>query len=201
MESKKKLNFDEVIGDDLIEINVKDLLDGVDLAGARRVAHKGESMRKPLRLFYSYSHKDEIFREELETHLKLFQRQGLIESWHDRRIEAGEKWEGEIDGNLKRADIIVILVSSDFIASDYCYESELKLVLERHNKGEASLIPVIIRDVSWRTAPFGKIQALPKDGKAVSTWSDRDTAWRNVAEGIEWVIKKLKKRTGQREKS
>jgi len=152
--------------------------------------------RQAVRLFYSYSHKDESLRNELETHLKLLQRQGLIETWHDRKIEAGEEWKQKIDDNLERADIILLLVSADFIASDYCYEIEMKRALERHEKKEARVIPVIVRDVNWRIAPFAKLQALPKDGKAVALWENKDSAWRNVSEGIERVIEEMRKKSG-----
>jgi internalin A len=116
------------------------------------------------------------------------QRQGLLKTWHDRKIEAGAEWKQKIDDNLERADIILLLVSADFIASDYCYEKELQRALERHEKGEAHVIPVIVRDVNWRIAPFAKLQALPKDGRAVQRWRDRNAAWRNVSEGIARVV-------------
>jgi internalin A len=147
-----------------------------------------------VRLFYSYSHKDETLRNELETHLKLLQRQGLLETWHDRQIEAGEEWKQKIDDNLERADIVLLLVSADFIASDYCYEKEMQRVMERHKQGTARVIPVIVRDVSWRIAPFARLQALPKDGRAVTLWENKDSAWRDVSEGIERVVEEMRKK-------
>jgi len=119
---------------------------------------------------------------------------GLIEAWHDRKIEAGSDWKEQIDKNLEDADIILLLVSADFIASDYCYEKEMTRALERHERNEARVIPVIVRNVNWKIAQFAKLQALPKDGKAVMTWPDRDTAWRNVSEGIERVVEEIRKR-------
>jgi internalin A len=95
---------------------------------------------------------------------------------------------------LERADIILLLVSADFIASDYCYEKEMGRALERHAQGEARVIPAIVRDVNWRIAPFAKLQALPKDGRAVTLWEDRDSAWRNVSEGIERVVEEMRKK-------
>jgi internalin A len=85
-------------------------------------------------------------------------------------------------------------VSADFIASDYCYEIEMKRALERHENSEARVIPVIVRDCNWRIASFAKLQALPKDGKAVKKWPDKDSAWRNVAEGIERVVEEIRKK-------
>jgi hypothetical protein len=200
MENKIE-NYPEVIGDEIVNIEVKILLEGVDLERTKRDMSMTESIRKALRLFYSYSHKDEELRDELETHLKLMQRQGLIESWHDRRITAGDEWKKDIDENLERADIILLLVSADFIASDYCYDIEMERALERHDVGEAVVIPVIIRDVNWKGAPFSRLGVLPEDGKAVATWGPdknaRDTAWRNVSEGIERAIDQLAKRPSQ----
>lgn len=130
--------------------------------------------------------------------MKLLQRQGLIAFWHDREIVAGEEWERAIDENLAAADIILLLVSADFIASDYCYKEELAQALKRHESGDARVIPVIIRDVNWGRAPFAKIQALPKDGKAVLKWRPRDSAWRSVAEGIARVAEEINKLRRQR---
>jgi internalin A len=87
------------------------------------------------------------------------------------------------------------LVSADFIASDYCYEVEMKRAIERHETGEALLVPVIVRDVNWKSAPFAKLQALPKDGLAVTNWPNRDTAWRNVSEALEALVKRSQART------
>jgi len=196
-EQKGTRRFTEIVGDDEIELDVQELLNGVDLEGTRQREQKielREMKEKPTRLFYSYSHKDENLRNELETHLKLLQRQGMIETWHDRKIEAGDEWKRKIDENLERADIILLLISADFIASDYCYEIEMKRTLERHQNGEARVIPVIVRDCNWRIAPFAKLQALPKDGKAVKKWPDKDSAWRNVAEGIERVVEEMRKK-------
>jgi internalin A len=196
MEHRGVRNFMEVVGDDVIDLDVQALLNGVDLADTRKKDRTMEAQRQAVRLFYSYSHKDENLRNELETHLKLLQRQGLIDTWHDRRIEAGDDWKQRIDDNLERADIILLLISADFIASDYCYEKEMKRALERHVDGEARVIPVIVRDTNWRIVPFAKLQAVPKDGKAVTLWENKDSAWRNVSEGIEKVAEGMRRKIG-----
>jgi internalin A len=190
--------FPEVVGDRVIEVDVHALLNGVELEGTRRRERTMDTPRQAVRLFYSYSHKDETLRNELETHLKLLQRQGRLETWHDRKIEAGEEWKQKIDNNLERADIILLLVSSDFIASNYCYEKEMGRALERHAQGEALVIPVIVRAVNWRIAPFAKLQALPQNGRAVTLWEDRDSAWQNVSEGIERVVEEMRKKERSR---
>ena len=128
-------------------------------------------MPNSIELFYSYSHKDESLRDELETHLALLSRQELIEQWHDRRIDAGQEWAGKIDENLNRADIILLLVSAYFLDSDYSFDIETKRAMERHEAGEAVVIPAILRPCDWQSASFGKLQALPKDAKAVTSWS------------------------------
>jgi hypothetical protein len=135
-------------------------------------------------LFYSYSHKDEALRDELATHLSLLRRQGVISGWHDRRIAAGTEWAGQIDQHLEAADVILLLVSADFLASDYCYDKEMKRALERHGAGTARVIPVILRPCDWQSAPFWKLQALPKDGKPVTTWGNRDEAFTDIARCI-----------------
>src|SRR5215469_6852743 len=94
----------------------------------------------PLSLFYSYSHEDETLRDQLEKHLRQLQRQGLFSAWHDRKIPAGGEWAHEIDTHLQTASLILLLVSPDFLASDYCYENEMQRALERHERGEARVI-------------------------------------------------------------
>ena len=154
--------------------------------------HPGQTVSsQPISLFYSYSHEDESLRDELAKHLSLLKRQGVIAEWHDRRIGAGDEWKGAIDKNLDEAHIILLLVSASFLASDYCWDVETKRALERHDKGEAKVIPVILRPVDWKGAPFGKLQALPKDGKAITSWQNRDEAFTDVAVGIRTAIGKL----------
>ena len=108
-----------------------------------------------LELFYSYSHKDEELRDQLENHLAMLKREGVISGWHDRRISAGQEWDGEIDDHLNSVEIILLLVSSDFLASNYCYDIEVKRAMERHEAGEARVIPIILRPCDWQRAPFG----------------------------------------------
>jgi hypothetical protein len=148
----------------------------------------------PIEVFYSYSHRDERFRQKLENHLAILKRGGFISDWHDRRITAGKEWAGQIDSHLHSAKIILLLISDDFLASDYCHDIEMKRALERHEAGEARVIPIILRPVDWKGAGFAHLQALPKDGKAVTDWASRDTAFKNVAEGIRRVVEELRPR-------
>jgi hypothetical protein len=153
-------------------------------------------MAKSMRLFYSYSHKDEQLRQKLETHLTLLKRQNFIEQWHDREISAGDEFDRSISENLEKADIVLLLISADFLGSDYCYEIELKRAMERHEAREARVIPVILRSCDWRHAPFGKLKALPRDGKPIcgSDWHSEDEAFTDVAEGIRKVVEEHPRR-------
>ena len=153
-----------------------------------------------IRLFYSYSHRDETLRDELAKHLKLLERAGLIQSWHDRRISAGCEWRDTIDENLEKADIILLLVSPDFIASDYCYDVELRRALELERLGKTRVLPIIVRTVSWQKSPLGKLQALPTDGRPVDSWLNRDAAWSNVESGIRKVVEELQGPRGRERK-
>ena len=148
-----------------------------------------------IEVFYSYSHGDEPLRKRLENHLSILLRQGVIAGWHDRMIGAGKDWKGEIDSRLESAQVILLLISPSFVASDYCYDVEMKRALKRHDSGQAKVIPVILRPVDWRGAPFGKLQALPRNARPVTSWRDRDEAFKNVAEGIRGAIDELRKRS------
>jgi hypothetical protein len=150
-------------------------------------------MSNAVKVFFSYSHKDEALRDELATHLSLMKRRGFIEAWHDREISAGREWANAIDDNLNAADIILLLVSANFLASDYCYDIEMQRAMERHEAREARVIPIILKPVDWRDAPFAKLQALPNNAKAVTTWQDKDEAFLNVVQGIRRVVEEMVK--------
>jgi TIR domain-containing protein len=141
-------------------------------------------------LFFSYSHRDEAMRDQLETHLAMLKRQGFIETWHDRRIAVGEAFDTAISDNLERADIVLLLVSPDFIASDYCYDREMTRALERHAAGLCTVIPVILRACDWHDAPFGRLLAAPKDGRPITQWPDIDAAFLEVTTAIKVTLRK-----------
>jgi hypothetical protein len=147
--------------------------------------------RPPIEIFYSYSHEDENLRNKLEKHLSVLKRTGVITGWHDRKIIPGTEWGGEIDEHLEKAKIILLLVSSDFLASDYCYDIEMTQAMKRHHSREACVIPIILRECDWSGAPFGKLQALPKDAKPIKSWGDLDVAFTDVAKGIKRAVEEL----------
>jgi formylglycine-generating enzyme required for sulfatase activity len=144
-----------------------------------------------IEIFFSYARKDELLRDELAKHLKPLQQEGIITAWHDREIPPGAEWQNEIDRHLESAQIILLLISADFLASDYCYSFELKRALERHESKEACVIPVILRSCDWRNTRFGKLQALPADGKAIKSWPDLDEAFTDVVKGLRRSIAQL----------
>jgi hypothetical protein len=145
----------------------------------------------PIRLFICYSHKDERQRIALGDHLAQMQREGVIATWDDRKITAGQEWAGEISSKLEAADIILCLVSAGFLASPYCNDKELQRAMERHEAGEALVIPVILKPADWATSSLGRLQALPANAKPVTTWSNRDQAFALVAQGIRDAAQKL----------
>lgn len=139
-----------------------------------------------VKIVICYAREDEALLKKLKAHLKPLQRQGLIEVWHDRDISAGTPWEQEIAKQLNNAQIILLLISPDFMDSDYCYGIEMQEAMKRHELGEARVIPVILRPVYWDGAPFGKLQALPSDAAPVisSFWHNWDEAFFDVTKGI-----------------
>lgn len=149
-----------------------------------------DEMRE-IEVFFSYAHEDEDLRNELEKHLSILQRQGIIKAWHDREISAGTEWAGEIDAHLNTAQVILLLISADFLASNYCYDIELRRAMERHVAREARVIPVILREVDWKGANFGKLQALPTNAEPVANWASRDRAFADIARGIRKAVEEL----------
>lgn len=145
----------------------------------------------PLELFYSYAEEDGELRYELEKHLSMLKRQRLISDWHFRKIGPGTEWKGSIDDNLDKAHIILLLISADFLASDYCYDVEMKRAMQRHESGQARVIPVVLRAVDWEGAPFRALQALPTSAKPVTAWRDRDEAFADIAKGIRKAVQEL----------
>lgn len=147
-------------------------------------------------VFFSYSHHDEGLRDQLETQLAMLKHQGIIETWHDRRIGAGREIDAAIDEHINQDEIILLLVSPDFIASNYCYNIEMRRALDRHDAGEAIVIPVILRACEWHHAPFGKLLATPRDGKPITQWPDRDEAFLQVAKAVREAATRYQASTG-----
>lgn len=141
-------------------------------------------------VFFSYSHVDESLRDQLEKCLAMLKNQGTIDTWHDRRILPGDELDGSISKAIESADLILLLVSPDFLASKYCYDVEMTRALERHEAGEARVVPIILRPCDWRESPLSKLLAAPKDGKPVTKWPDLDEAFQDVVSAIRKALPK-----------
>jgi TIR domain len=152
-----------------------------------------------MKVFFSYAHKDASFRENLEVHLAMLKHQGFIETWHDRKISAGDDLDLQINAHLNAADIILFLVSPDFLASPYCYGIEVKRAMYLHRKGRARVIPVILRPCEWQHAPFGRLSAVPRDGKPIRLWADKDSAFLDIARSIRQAIEGMNSRKARPE--
>jgi hypothetical protein len=141
-------------------------------------------MAQAVQIFIAYARKDSALLDEFRVHLRPLERADKLRIWYDGLIEPGAEWEADIKKNLHAADIILLLVSADAIASDYFYDKEVADALDRHRKGSARVVPMIVRPCAWTTTPLAGLQALPKDGKPVTSWSDRDEAFTYAAEAL-----------------
>ena len=183
---------------ELVDRSLNRLLGGTLIMGETGATEVMDMDPGPIEVFYSYSHKDEKFREKLDSHLGQLRNAGMIREWHDRKISAGTEWKTSIDAHLNAAAIILLLISADFLSSHYCYGVEMTRALERHESGGARVIPIILRDCDWHSAPFGKLQALPTDAKPISDrrWRNQDEAWADVARRLRVVIQELRQESG-----
>jgi hypothetical protein len=142
----------------------------------------------PLKALISYSHRDKRYRELLSEHLAPLSRQGLISVWHDQDISAGNDWARSINAKLGEADVVILLLSCAFFASEFCWCKELQAALARHHEGSIRIVPVVCRPVDWEFMSIGKLQALPSNGKAIAEWKNRDQAFQDVARGIRKLL-------------
>src|SRR6266446_3040431 len=148
------------------------------------------NMENSVSIFISYAHEDISLLRELEKHLSQLKWQKLIDVWHDRDIDAGTEWEQEIDTHLNTAQIILLLISPDFMASKYCYSVEMQRAMERHQSGSAHVIPIILRPVYWEEALFSRLQALPTNALPIVShkWHTRDDAFVDIVRGIRKTV-------------
>ncbi|MBK8908140.1 MAG: toll/interleukin-1 receptor domain-containing protein [Rhodospirillales bacterium] len=145
---------------------------------------------KPAKIFVSYAHENEVECNELRRHLGVLKHEGIIDVWSDHRLSPGEPWDDRIRGALAAADIVLLLVSKAFLDSEFCYRTEMRQAMERHEAGIALVIPIVIEDCYWSPAPFGALQGLPRDMKPVKTLpkGQRDSVWHEVAKGIHQAV-------------
>lgn len=182
------------LGDALEQKDSAALRDRLTHIHSLRLEALSKSISRPANgchLFISYSHKDAVYRDAMRSHLRALERLTIVAAWFDRMITAGTEWQGQIDERLETSEVILLLISADFIESKYCYDVELTRALERHEQRDALVIPILVRPVVWEDMPFAKLQALPSDRKAVSLWDDKDLAWVDVTEGIRSAIEEF----------
>lgn len=148
-------------------------------------------MIRPIEIFFSYAHEDVGLMDDVRRQLIGYDRRKIIRKWHDRLIAPGVEWRGQIDARLRDSDIILLFISPHFIESDYCYEAEMTEAMRRHESREARVIPVILRPCLWYEEPFGRLQAVPTDGRALTTWPNRDEGALDAAQGIMRVVKEI----------
>jgi hypothetical protein len=167
----------------------------VEVLRAKTKTKKGgqpPSLAKPLKLFYSFADADEPLRKDLESHLAGLKWQEFICDWHHRKIGAGQELQREVDIHLEGADIVLLLISSDFLASDYCQGVELERALEMHKSGAARVVPILVRDVDWEYGPIADLRPLPSNRKPVESWDNQDEAWKDIAQGIREVVEAMR---------
>lgn len=145
-------------------------------------------MPQKLNIFLSYAHVDEAMKIQLDKNLIMLKRSDKINVWQDRQIMAGTEWDAAIGKELASAHIILLLISVDFNNSQYIWDKELKVAMERHEKNEARVIPIILRTCEWNEMPYAKLQALPTGAKPISSFTDTDVAYTDVAKGIRMVV-------------
>lgn len=138
--------------------------------------------------FISYSHADEAYLEGLKMSLVQLQRSGALQEWSDQKIDVGSIINEVINHQLENSDLFIALLSPNYIASNYCYEKEFQRALELNTRGKLKIIPIICRPCDWKSTPFEKFLATPKDGKPISQWDSRDTAFFSVTEMLRQLL-------------
>jgi hypothetical protein len=154
-------------------------------------------MQERIEIFLCYAHEDEVEMKRLAAYLGALRRQGFFDVWNDREIIPGADWMQEIDRHLNTAQVILLLVSEHFLNSDYCYVVEMKRAIERHERGEARIIPVILRPVYYQRTPFARLRTLPTNGQPISSWKNQHEAFFDVAEGIRRAVEEAASRLTQ----
>jgi internalin A len=184
-----------------IKFSVAELLDGVDLPGSRHVVRRDSMLQDSIfdfwdlpSVFISYAHEDERFRDELRGALTPYERSSVLEVWDDTCMLAGQKWEDEILAKLEKADIVVLLLSNDFIGSDYSYQKEMQIARERDKAGECAIVPIVVRACRFDRLELGQLQAILPNGKPIKQNKDRDAAWLEVTKQLDRVIARFNRR-------
>ena len=142
-------------------------------------------------VFVSYAHEDAAYLTEFKKHAVMLKRSGLVSMWHDAFIPPGGNIDTSVQSKLQSSNVIVLLVSSDFLDSFWCYDIELDNALDRRARGEAAVIPVILRPCNWPETPLKNIRVLPREARPISLWEDRDSAWLDVVEQLTGYVREM----------
>jgi hypothetical protein len=146
------------------------------------------------RIFISYAHEDEDMKKELDKYLKVLKRSSKVQVWNDRELMAGQEWDQAIMTELNKANIILLLISVDFNASDFIWDKELASAMKRHEEGTAHVVPIILRKCEWSSMPYAKLQALPRNAAPVTEYANRDEAFTEIVRGIEKLVDQVNAR-------
>ena len=149
----------------------------------------------PIKVFISYAHKDEDYKNTLRTILKPLERREEIKVWDDSSIIAGGEWDDEIKAALENADVLLFLISFDFVASDYINDVEIKKAMTRYEERKVKIIPIIIRPCDLKESGISRFQGLPKGAKPITTWDNEDEAWLDVNKGLKRLFDSMKKKS------
>jgi hypothetical protein len=180
--TERVVDFDNSINENLREQNLSMSKSEISPTENEKTEKQG------VRIFISYSHKDEAIKNRLVTHLSALKQSGKISHWDDRQIIGGSDWDDSIKRELNTADIILLLISADFIDSKYIWEIEIKQAIERHNKKEARVIPIFCRPCDFKDMPFEKLQGFPKDAKPITTFNDDNVPLMEIAQAIRSIV-------------
>lgn len=147
-----------------------------------------EASQTSARIFISYAHADEDLKKELDKYLKVLKRSSKVQVWNDRELIGGQEWDQTIMSELNKANIILLLISVDFNASDFIWDKELASAMQRHEEGTAHVVPIILRRCEWSSMPYAKLQALPRNATPVTEYANRDAAFTEIAVGLEKLV-------------
>ena len=150
-----------------------------------------EDLKDKVSIFISYAHADEDAKKELDKQLSPLKRSNKIETWNDRELIAGQEWDEEIITELNKSEIILLLISADFIASQYIWDKELAIAMKRHEDGTAHVVPIIMKNCLWQEMPFAKLQALPKNAKPVAAYDLKEDAYTEIAVSINKLVNSM----------
>lgn len=141
-----------------------------------------------MKAFISYSHNDNNYLDQLHKHLAQLRRDNVLTDWTDNDILPGSAIDDQVIASLRSSDLFLAILTPDYINSGYCYEKEFKLAQELQKSGDLTIVPVIAEPCDWLSTPFQQFKALPKDGKPITDWNNKNTAFLDVVQALRKLI-------------